>query len=283
MKRVRGADARARQDNTSYPEALKRANGLADPKYDAAKCNLYLCKGFQFEDNKAGVQSYTAGQTIDMEVYIRIPHKGYANVSVVDLHTNSVIGAPLKTWADNYAASMNNPKDQTTFSVKLPELAGKCTKPGDCVRFSLPPPPSPSFLGRATQGDVVLLTAASGGAVVLVRTGSDVRVVHRLHRWSAEDGPRLPVMREAACRSEECRPVFRVMQRVLRYGCVNRGCESVRKMRQPPLRVSFSRPWIVSLDGATVASVVLLPTELIAVVIAPEDAIATALISMLPG
>jgi len=138
-----------KQDNTSYPEALKRANGLADPKYDAAKCNLYLCKGFVFEDNTAGVQAYTPGQTIDMEVYIRIPHKGYANVSVVDVQADKVIGAPLKVWPDNYAASMNNPKDQTTFSVKLPDLAGRCAKPNECVRIF---PSSGAWLVGATRG-----------------------------------------------------------------------------------------------------------------------------------
>ena len=122
-----------KQDNTSYPEALKRANGLADPKYDAAKCNLYLCKGFQFDDNKNSVLKYATGDVVDMEVYIRIPHKGYANVSVVDVKSNSVIGAPLKVWADNYAATMTPPKDQTTFSVKIPDLAGKCKEANECV------------------------------------------------------------------------------------------------------------------------------------------------------
>jgi|SRR3569833_21782 len=119
-------------DNTSYPEALKRSKGW-DQGYDAAKCNLYLCRGYQFDDNKNGVQKYKPGDTIDMEVYIRIPHKGYANVSVVDTASNSVMGQPLKSWPDNYAASLNNPVDQTKFSVKVPDLGGKCTTPGQCV------------------------------------------------------------------------------------------------------------------------------------------------------
>jgi hypothetical protein len=124
-------------DNTSYPEAFKRANpaGFGDD-YNAAKCNQYLCKGFQFDDNKDHVQTYKTGQTVDMEVFIRIPHKGYANVSVVDLAANKVIGEPLKVWADNYAASLNNnPKDQTSFSVKVPELSGKCATAGQCVSY----------------------------------------------------------------------------------------------------------------------------------------------------
>ncbi|KAH8880825.1 hypothetical protein GQ53DRAFT_522335 [Thozetella sp. PMI_491] len=119
-------------DNTSYPEALKRSSGW-DKGYNSAKCNLYLCKGFQFEDNKDQVQKYKPGDVIDMEVFIRIPHKGYANVSVVDLAANKPIGEPLKTWASNYAASLDNPKDQTSFSVKVPSLDGKCTTPGACA------------------------------------------------------------------------------------------------------------------------------------------------------
>ncbi|KAK0625832.1 hypothetical protein B0T14DRAFT_561795 [Immersiella caudata] len=123
-----------RADNTSYPEALLRANpnGLRDG-YNAAKCNLWLCKGFQFDDNKDNVKSYKAGDVVDMEVRIRIAHRGHANVSVVDMGTNKVIGAPLKVWASDYAASTSPPVDQVKFSVKVPELAGRCTKAGECV------------------------------------------------------------------------------------------------------------------------------------------------------
>ena len=122
-------------DNTSYPEALLRANpqGLKDG-YNAKNCNLWLCKGYQFADNAANVKSYKTGDVVDLEVFIRIAHKGYANVSVVDTTTNSVIGTPLLGWADNYAASTSPPADQTKFSVKIPELGGKCTTAGVCVR-----------------------------------------------------------------------------------------------------------------------------------------------------
>ncbi|KAJ4413410.1 hypothetical protein N0V85_003568 [Neurospora sp. IMI 360204] len=52
-------------DNTSYPEALLRANpgGLKDG-YNAKNCNLWLCKGYQFGDNKAGVRQYVGGQEV---------------------------------------------------------------------------------------------------------------------------------------------------------------------------------------------------------------------------
>ncbi|KAK5651982.1 hypothetical protein OQA88_11525 [Cercophora sp. LCS_1] len=121
-------------DNTSYPEALLRANprGLTDG-YDPAKCNLYLCKGFQFGDNKENVKAYKPGDVVDLEVWIRIAHRGYANVSVVDTGSNKVIGEPLKVWGDGYAASTSPPSDQVKFSVKVPELGGKCTTAGECV------------------------------------------------------------------------------------------------------------------------------------------------------
>ena len=123
-----------RADNTSYPEALFRANpGGLKGGYDAKKCNLYLCKGYQFADNAANVQSYKTGQVVDLDVWIRIPHKGYANVSVVDTTSNTVIGTPLISWPDNYAATANPPANQTKFSIKIPELSNKCTEAGVCV------------------------------------------------------------------------------------------------------------------------------------------------------
>ncbi len=127
-----------KSDNTSYPEALKRNSGW-DKGYNAAKCNLYLSRGFQFDDNKNNVLKYKPGDVVDMEVYIRIPHKGYANVSVVDLGSNTVIGDVLKTWPSNYAATLDPPKDQTKFSVTIPNLAGKCTTAGACVCSPLAP------------------------------------------------------------------------------------------------------------------------------------------------
>ncbi|CAK7217717.1 hypothetical protein SBRCBS47491_003265 [Sporothrix bragantina] len=120
-------------DNTSYPEALFRAHPTLGSDYNPAKCNLYLCRGYQFGDNTANVQSYKTGDVVDMSVFIRIPHKGYANVSVVDTTTNSVIGTPLISWPDNYAATLNPPANQTKFSVTIPALGDRCTTAGTCV------------------------------------------------------------------------------------------------------------------------------------------------------
>jgi len=126
-----------KNDNTSYPEALLRANpsGLKDG-YDPKACDLWKCRGFQFADNKANVFSYKPGDVVDMEVAIRIPHKGYANVSVIDVAANKVIGEPLLKWGDGYADGKNFPnlpKDQLQFSVKVPALSGKCVTAGECV------------------------------------------------------------------------------------------------------------------------------------------------------
>jgi hypothetical protein len=155
-------------DNTSYPEALLRANpgGLKAP-YDPKKCNLWLCKGYQFADNAANVQSYKAGQVVDLDVWIRIPHKGYANVSVVDTASNSLIGEPLISWPDNYAATTNPPADQTMFSIKIPELGGKCTEAGACVSV----PHNLLAGGAATSANK---RWNAGHSMVLVRSGADI-------------------------------------------------------------------------------------------------------------
>lgn len=102
--------------------------------YDEAKCNIWLCKGYKLADNKANVQSYTAGQKVPIEIDIRAPHTGVANVSVVDTKSNSVIGKPLKSW-DQYASTESGVRDsETSFSVTIPEdLDGKCATAGDCV------------------------------------------------------------------------------------------------------------------------------------------------------
>jgi hypothetical protein len=131
-----------KSDETSYPEALKRTSGW-NTGLDPTKCDLYFCKGFQFADNKDNVYAYKPGDVVNINVQIRIPHAGYANVSVVDTATNTVIGQPLFTWAKGYADSKdfpnNVPKNQTDFDITIPELGGKCTAAGQCVRG--PPPP----------------------------------------------------------------------------------------------------------------------------------------------
>jgi hypothetical protein len=99
----------------------------------SADCNLWLCKGFVFEDNTDKVQSYSLGQTIDIVANIAAPHTGYANVSVVKTSTNTMIGTPLIEFS-NYASNAGVDANNTRFSVTLPETLGTdCTTAGDCV------------------------------------------------------------------------------------------------------------------------------------------------------
>ncbi|KAM0546430.1 hypothetical protein ACHAPJ_010897 [Fusarium lateritium] len=101
--------------------------------FDAASCNLWLCKGFQFADNKDNVQSYSLGEKIDFDINIAAPHTGYANVSVVKTSTDSIIGEPLIEFS-NYASNGGLDANNTAFSVTLPKSLGSdCTKAGDCV------------------------------------------------------------------------------------------------------------------------------------------------------
>ncbi|SPO07545.1 related to chitin binding protein [Cephalotrichum gorgonifer] len=98
-------------------------------------CNLFLCRGATFDDNQDLVQTFSAGDVIDMEAVLPIPHEGPANVSIVDTATNTVIGDPLiefESYADENLPEL--PANNTAFSVTFPRLpAGACTVAGECV------------------------------------------------------------------------------------------------------------------------------------------------------
>lgn len=79
----------------------------------------------KFEDNTDSVQTYTAGQQVPLYFNIRAPHSGYANVSIIDTTSNSMIAANLSAW-DEYALTSIPAKTEWT------------------VRFPLPSPPFPS-------------------------------------------------------------------------------------------------------------------------------------------
>ncbi|KAL4994298.1 chitin binding domain-containing protein [Aspergillus recurvatus] len=111
---------------------LQVASSQSD--YDADACHIWLCKGYQFDDNKDNVQSYTAGETVDFVIDIVAPHTGVANVSVVDTASNSVIGSALKSW-DVYASTETGvTEDETNFSITIPDnLGSQCSEAGACV------------------------------------------------------------------------------------------------------------------------------------------------------
>ncbi|KAF2845487.1 hypothetical protein T440DRAFT_265548 [Plenodomus tracheiphilus IPT5] len=101
---------------------------------DHPDCKMWQCKGVPFSD--AGeIFSYTAGQVIPMKVEIRAPHDGVANVSIVKVSSDTVIGSPLISW-DEYALTsspMSAHPDWTSFDITMPDVSSECANAGDCV------------------------------------------------------------------------------------------------------------------------------------------------------
>lgn len=109
--------------------------GTSQSDFDAAKCHLWQCRGYQFDDATAdSIQSFTAGQKVPFVVDIAAPHTGVANVSVVDLAANSVIGDALISW-DSYASTETGVQDSDeNFSVTIPsDLPSTCSEKGGCA------------------------------------------------------------------------------------------------------------------------------------------------------
>ncbi|KAF2180001.1 hypothetical protein K469DRAFT_526593, partial [Zopfia rhizophila CBS 207.26] len=130
-----GQQVAVNQESDNYGNIqgeLQVASNQAD--YDAGACDIWLCKGYKFDDNKANVQTFTAGQTVPITVDIRAPHTGTANVSIVNTKTHSVIGEPLISW-DSYASnSAPIPDEQKNFDITIPsDIGSQCATAGDCV------------------------------------------------------------------------------------------------------------------------------------------------------
>ncbi|KAF2438650.1 hypothetical protein P171DRAFT_371587 [Karstenula rhodostoma CBS 690.94] len=125
-----------KSDNTSYVEQLTKI-ASSDNKFDRAACNLYLCKGLQFSDNSANVQTWKAGDVVPVKIWLRIPHEGIANVSIVSTKQNKLVGDFLKIWTKAYAPGKSEqdvPLEQRDFSVTVPSgLETTCANAGDCV------------------------------------------------------------------------------------------------------------------------------------------------------
>ncbi|KAF9522869.1 hypothetical protein CPB83DRAFT_776376 [Crepidotus variabilis] len=115
---------------------IENAAAKVDSGYNATACHLYFCKGYQFDDNKSNVYTYTPGQTVTFHVSIEARHTGYANVSVVDLAARTTIGKPLYNWpvyTNNSLGPPDWPADETDFSITLPDVGTKCQKAGACA------------------------------------------------------------------------------------------------------------------------------------------------------
>lgn len=109
--------------------------GTSQSDFDATKCHLWQCRGYQFDDATAdSIQSFTAGQKVPFVVDVAAPHTGVANVSVIDLAANSVIGDALISW-DEYASTATGVKDSDeNFSVTIPsDLPSTCATKGGCA------------------------------------------------------------------------------------------------------------------------------------------------------
>ncbi|KAJ5676900.1 uncharacterized protein N7477_002533 [Penicillium maclennaniae] len=109
MKAACGDQVEVNQLSDNYGNIqgeLQVASSQSD--YNAGECDIWLCKGYKFADNKDNVYSYTAGETIDFTVDIRAP--------------------PHRCCQCFFAP--NN----TDFSVTMPtDLGSQCSTAGACV------------------------------------------------------------------------------------------------------------------------------------------------------
>ncbi|PYH97948.1 hypothetical protein BO71DRAFT_395770 [Aspergillus ellipticus CBS 707.79] len=135
MEAACGQQVYDNQESNKYgniQNMLQIAEGQSD--YNAAECDIWLCKGYKFADNKDNVYSYKAGEVVDFVVDIMAPHTGTANVSVVQTSTDTVIGSPLIYWSVYASTATGVTKNETNFSVTIPDdLGDKCATAGDCV------------------------------------------------------------------------------------------------------------------------------------------------------
>lgn len=107
---------------------------MTQSDYNAAKCNLFLCKGYQFQDNTANVQTFSPGQVIPMIAVISAPRTGTCNVSVVNTQTNTMISQELIYFSDYASNAHTIPPNNTVFSVTMPtNLGDQCNTSGVCA------------------------------------------------------------------------------------------------------------------------------------------------------
>ena len=121
-------------DNTSHIEGMPEA-AAQTANFNSTACNVFMCKGLQFADNSANVQTFQPGQVVNMLASIPIPHEGPMNVSIIDTQKNAAIGDALITF-DSYAdeSLAQLPANNTNFNVTIPTTLGSaCSVAGTCV------------------------------------------------------------------------------------------------------------------------------------------------------
>ncbi|KAI1196762.1 hypothetical protein F5X97DRAFT_325161 [Nemania serpens] len=99
------------------------------------KCNAYLCRGYQYEDNQDNVRAVKAGDVLTFHIdLVAGHHPGYANVSVVDLASNKIIGNELVSWSNWPDSTSGPPRNDTDFKVTIPNTLSKaCNTGGKCA------------------------------------------------------------------------------------------------------------------------------------------------------
>lgn len=112
--------------------------------YDPTKCDFWTCKGMKFEDNTDSVQTYTAGEEVPLYFNIHAPHSGYANVSIIDTTSNSMLAANLSAWDEYALTSVPAKTEWTNFTITIPsDIGTQCSTAGNCViqmHWNAPPP-----------------------------------------------------------------------------------------------------------------------------------------------
>ncbi|KAN0089589.1 hypothetical protein V8E51_019849 [Hyaloscypha variabilis] len=121
-------------DNTSHVEGMPEA-ALKEKSFNPTVCNVFLCKGLQFQDNRDNVQTFRPGQVVNMRANIPIPHVGPMNVSIVNTKMNMQVGEPLITFTSYADESLPVlPPNNTDFDVTIPTNIGStCSIAGVCV------------------------------------------------------------------------------------------------------------------------------------------------------
>lgn len=147
---------------------------------------MKIFQGMKFEDNTDSVQTYTAGQQVPLYFNIRAPHSGYANVSIIDTTSNSMIAANLSAW-DEYALTSIPAKTEWTvcflftflliyflhlltylfflqnFTITIPsDIGTQCSTAGKCaiqMHWNAPPPVDQTY-----QSCIDFTVGASGSS-----------------------------------------------------------------------------------------------------------------------
>ncbi|KAJ7480668.1 hypothetical protein FB451DRAFT_1031005 [Mycena latifolia] len=107
----------------------------SDSLYNATACHLFFCRGYQLADNLSNTRVYAPGAQVHFLVDMEAHHTGWANVSVVNLATQTPI-ARLFTWpvyANDTLGPPDWPKNETDFTVTVPNLGGQCAAAGQCA------------------------------------------------------------------------------------------------------------------------------------------------------